>query len=95
MSAISLPRRMLVGGGSVKQLGGFLQQMGLSRPLVVTDEFLASGASPALADLQGSLNCASVSHDVFSDVIPDPTTESVDRMVQRLARGTVLSIIIT
>jgi alcohol dehydrogenase class IV len=84
---------MLVGGGSVKQLGGFLQQMGLSRPLVVTDEFLARG--PALTDLQGSLNCASVSHDVFSDVIPDPTTESVDRMVQRLNRGTILSIIIT
>lgn len=83
MASIALPKRMLVGGGTVKQLGGLLKELGLQRPLVVSDSFLASNGtvdkvSNALADLE---------HDVFTDTVPDPTTESVDRLRVRLEQG--------
>eukprot|EP00940_MAST-03C_sp_MAST-3C-sp2_P002893 g2893.t1 len=88
---IALPRRMLVGGKSVQQLGGLIKTLGKKKPLVVTDAFLET--SGALDRVHDALNAEGVNFDTFSDTIPDPTTESVDKLVQKLKSGDFDSIV--
>jgi len=91
MIAAAFPRRLLVGGGSVKQLPQLLQSFQLSRPLIITDGFLAS--SGALARVHAALEAGKVQHETFTDTIPEPTCESVDRCVQHMAKGSFDSIV--
>jgi len=89
----AFPRRLLVGGGTVKQLPQLLQSFQLSRPLIITDGFLASSQSGALTRVHSALETGKVPHETFTDTIPEPTCASVDRCVQRLATGGFDSII--
>lgn len=86
-----LPRRLFVGGGSVSQLGSVLQSLGRRRPLIVTDGVLKSNG--ALARVEASLDQAGIQSECFSETIPDPTSESVDRLARRLASGTFDSMV--
>jgi len=89
----AFPRRLLVGGGTVKQLPQLLQSFQLSRPLIITDGVLASTQSGALSRVHSALDAGKVSYQTFTDTIPEPTCESVDRCVQRMAGGGFDSII--
>ena len=89
-AAINLPRQMLVGGGSVKKIGSVLKSLNATRPLIVTDAFLAS--SGALESLTSAM-VDGEKYDVFDETIPDPTTESVERLVMKLKEGNFDSII--
>jgi len=89
MASIALPRRMLVGGGTVKQLPSLLSELKLSKPLVVSGKFLESiGTVKKVTDALGDLP-----HGVFTDTIPDPTTESVDLLRSELASGQYDSVV--
>lgn len=73
--AISVPRTMRVGGGSVDETGIVLTDLGARRPLIVTDAFLVS---TGLVDrLVAVLEAAGASVAVYSDTVPDPTTDSL------------------
>ena len=74
-----LPRTIIHGGGSIRRLGALLGDMGLKRPLVVADKFLASPQSGAVDKVCDSLSASGAPFEVFTDTIPDPTTESVER----------------
>jgi len=93
MISAALPRRLVVGGGCVKQLGQVLQSFQLSKPLIVTDGFLASSQSGALQRVQAALDAAKVPHASFTDTIPEPTVAAVDRCVQAIAAGSFDSIV--
>jgi alcohol dehydrogenase class IV len=70
------PRIVSIGAGAVGELGSILRQMGLSRPLIVSDAFLRrQGLVDRVADL---LRAEGVEPGVFTDTVPDPTTASVD-----------------
>jgi len=84
---------MLVGGGSVRQLGALLSQLGVSRPLVVSDSFLASPKSGAVNAVVSSLSQGKFPHEVFTDTIPDPTTDSVEKCRKMLEKGAFDSIV--
>lgn len=89
MASIALPRRMLVGGGTVAKMGALLKEFGLAKPLVVSDEFLASNGTvdkvcDALQDLR---------HDVFTNTVPDPTTDSVEVLRAAIAEGGYDSVV--
>ncbi len=72
---LSLPRILRVGRGAADELGSVVAGLGLSRPLVVTDAFLVgSGAADRLT---ATLRRAGLHPAVFSDTVPDPTTDSL------------------
>lgn len=83
---INLPRILRVGGGVRLELPQVLQSLGLSKPLLVADEFMvAQGQARMLSD---ALAAHGMSLRIFSGVVPDPTTESVAAGLQALAGGT-------
>lgn len=85
MSAISLPRLMRIGGGALAELPGALAQLGLRRPVVITDRFLSGNG--ALATLEAVLTAAGLEWRVFADAVSDPTAASVDAAVAFVAEG--------
>ncbi|MFM2302295.1 MAG: hypothetical protein RLZZ84_2031 [Pseudomonadota bacterium] len=76
MAAIHLPRAIRIGGGAVAQLPEALAQFGLSRPVIITDAWLAtSGVLDRVIDI---LAAAGMSARGFTGVVPDPTVVSVE-----------------
>jgi alcohol dehydrogenase class IV len=65
----TLPRVLRLGGGAARDLPEVLAFLGIARPLFVADPFFAGG--PILGPLSGGA-------PVFSGVVPDPTTDSVE-----------------
>jgi alcohol dehydrogenase class IV len=73
---INLPRILRVGAGASRQLLATLVELGLSRPLLVTDpDIIKFGYC---AQLQAPLDEAGIAYGLFGDCVPDPTTDSVD-----------------
>lgn len=76
MAAIHLPRTIRIGGGTLAELPEVLAQAGLSRPLIVTDDWMASsGVLDRVEDLLAKAGMVSRS---FTGVVPDPTVDSVE-----------------
>lgn len=82
---MAFPRILRIGGGVSRELGSLLGQLGLSRPLIVTDRYLAdSGRTDILLE---SLNQAGITARVFADTVPEPTVRSVEAAVAALHEG--------
>lgn len=79
MANIALPRKMLLGPGTVGQLRTVLSGLGLERPLIVADPFYANNA-----EVMNKVTHGLRDYDVFSGVVPDPTTDSVQQCVNGL-----------
>lgn len=75
VASLSLPRIMRVGRGAAAELGEVMAGLGLSRPLLVTDAFLVG--TGAAERLTASLTGAGLDPRLFSDTVPDPTTDSL------------------
>ena len=73
---IAAPRAMLVGGGSVAQVAELLGKFGLSRPLVVTDPVMVQ--TGLVRRCLEPLAAARVTHEVFSETVPDPTDTVIE-----------------
>ncbi|MFJ9714032.1 iron-containing alcohol dehydrogenase [Streptomyces sp. NPDC101234] len=73
--SLSLPRIMRVGPGAANELGDVVAGLGLRRPLVVTDAFLAG--TGAAERLTVTLKGAGLDPRIFSETVPDPTTDSL------------------
>ena len=84
-ATITTPRLMSVGGGALAELPGVLLRLGLAKPLIVTDPYIAGCGilDRATALLEG----AQIRWSVFSDTVPDPTTAVVDTGARILAEG--------
>ena len=76
-ASIVLPRLLRIGGGALAETPGVLASLGLQRPLIITDAYLAGqGVSDRLVALLGA---AGIKAGVFSDTVPEPHTEAVER----------------
>lgn len=72
---ISLPRTLRIGGDAIDQTAEVLDTLGVRRPLVVTDAFLVGTGQ--VDRLVAVLRAGGADVAVFSDTVPDPTTESL------------------
>lgn len=84
-ATIHLPRILRIGAGASQTLVATLAELGLARPLLVTDPFLVQqGFSERLLVplAEAGIPCA-----VFGDCVPDPTTDSVAACLQLLRAG--------
>ena len=88
---ITTPRLMAVGGGTLAELPGILQRLGLANPLIVTDPFLER--SGHLERATAHLDDAQIPWSVFSDTVADPTTAVVETGTRRLVEGNFDSLI--
>jgi len=79
------PTNIKAGPGRIKELAGYCRELGMTRPLLVTDPGLA--ALPMVRDAvsaccDAGLNCA-----VFHDIKGNPTGRNVDDGVAAFKRG--------
>lgn len=72
----ALPRIIRVGGGVSGDLPSLLDMLGLARPLIVTDRFLADSGRAAM--LIEGLKTAGITARVFADTMPEPTAASIE-----------------
>ena len=85
VASIALPRLMRIGAGASRLLPEVLGQLGLSRPFVVTDPYLAgSGRTDTLLE---RLTSAGAQATIFSETVPDPTVASVEAALAALQAG--------
>ncbi|GBG33032.1 Alcohol dehydrogenase 4 [Hondaea fermentalgiana] len=84
-ASVALPRRMLVGGGTVSRLGELVKEAKVTKPLIVTDGFMES--SGVLAKVTKALEDADIAHGTFTDTIPEPTSEAVERCRAYVEQG--------
>src|SRR3954469_15473526 len=82
---ITIPRQIIIGGGALAELPAVLGRFGLQRPLIVTDPFMAK--SGILDRATVLLDGAGIGWAVFSDTVPDPTTDVVETGAARLRDG--------
>jgi alcohol dehydrogenase class IV len=85
IAAITMPRLLFVGGGALGEVGTALARLGIRRPLVVSDPFMAR--SGLLARLTERLDAAGIAWQAFTNTVPDPTTAVVEAGVAQLQAG--------
>lgn len=73
-----LPTTILYGVGILDQLPQILSDLGVTKPLVITDRGL--GATPVPARITAILKSAGVEHGLFQEVESDPSTDLVDSL---------------
>ncbi|OKH80622.1 alcohol dehydrogenase [Mycobacterium sp. SWH-M3] len=72
---IALPRFAKIGAGAVDELGTVVAQLGIQRPVLVTDRYLTdTGQAERLVK---TLHAAGSEAAVFSETVPDPTITSL------------------
>jgi alcohol dehydrogenase class IV len=72
---IVVPSIIKIGGGAIAETAAILKRLAARRPLIVTDPFLSR---LGLADtLREQIEKAGMVCGVFSETVPDPTTEAV------------------
>ena len=82
---VQSPRVIRIGGGVAQEAADVLGQLGLSRPLIVTDtNLVALGHVQTVTDV---LDHAGLAWQVFDGVVEDPTDVCVDAGLEALKAG--------
>jgi alcohol dehydrogenase class IV len=82
---IQIPAILKIGAGAFSEVGLVLSRLRCNRPLIVTDAYLVSCG--LAARLQDQIVQAGISCEVFSETVPDPTTDVVDLGVRAFLAG--------
>lgn len=82
---VQSPRIIRIGGGVALEVGEVLAQLGLSRPLIVTDKNLITlGHVQTVTDV---LDAANTTWRIFDGVVEDPTDTCLDAGLAAFATG--------
>jgi alcohol dehydrogenase len=81
-----LPTRIEFGYGKASRLGDMLLQLGGKRVFLVSDKGVESAG--LLAGLTESLLASGIQFDMYTDVEPDPSLETIDRGAEVFKRET-------
>jgi alcohol dehydrogenase class IV len=82
MQALQFPEHIVIGGGSGARAADFAGQIGMVRPLIVTDSYLAK--TNAIAPVVDSFSSPPA---VFAETMAEPDSNSVDALVAVLKSG--------
>jgi alcohol dehydrogenase class IV len=82
---IQIPSIIELGGGSFAEVPSVLARLQCKRPLIVTDPFLMSRGLPER--LRAQIEDTGIHCGIFSDTVPDPTTEAVNKGVLAYVEG--------
>eukprot|EP00966_Prymnesium_polylepis_P099480 2303858-Prymnesium_polylepis.1 len=75
-TTVCLPQILRTGGGCSLTLPEVVRSLGMTNPMLVTDDFIVK--SGMLAPIESALVEAGFDQPlVFSGVVPDPTTDSI------------------
>ena len=85
------PRFVSIGGGAINELATVLAQLGVRRPLIVSDDFLLKQG--LVGRVEAILRDAGITAGIFTDTVPDPTTVSIDVGVAHMKAGDYDSLI--
>jgi len=85
VATILTPRQIVVGGGALKQTPAVLKGLGVSRPLVVSDPVMVRLGK--VDQLLALLEAEKITWAIFSETVPDPTTDVIEQGVARLRDG--------
>lgn len=82
---VLIPSIIKIGGGAVSEASGILKRLEVRNPLVVTDAYLTRSG---LADsLRHQLEKTGFTCGIFSETVPDPTTEAVAAGLHAFIQG--------
>lgn len=79
------PSIIKIGGGAISEAPGILKRLEGRHPLIVTDAWLSR--SGLAESLRRQLEDAGIACGVFSDTVPDPTTDAVAAGLRAFAAG--------
>jgi len=72
---VLVPSTIKIGGGAIFEASSILKRLEVNHPLIVTDAFLVR---VGLAEsLRRQLENAGIACGIYSETVPDPTTEAV------------------
>jgi alcohol dehydrogenase class IV len=83
--SVAFPRLMRVGAGASMLLPEVLRQLGLSRPLVISDHYLVD--SMRIQPLLDALAGHGIEARLFADTVPEPDLASIERALAVLNEG--------
>jgi alcohol dehydrogenase class IV len=82
---VLIPSIIKIGGGAFAEAASILKRLEVKRPLIVTDSFLVR---LGLAEsLRAQIENAGMACSVFSETVPDPTTDAVAAALQAFTEG--------
>ena len=82
---ILVPSMIQVGGGAISEASSILKQLGVKHPLIVTDPVLVRmGLAESFRE---QIEKAGITCGVFSETVPDPTTDAVAAGLLAFVRG--------
>src|SRR5580698_5070046 len=88
---IQIPAILKIGVGAFSEVAPILVRLNCSRPLIVTDAFIAKCG---LADkLHAQILAAGFPCEIFSDTVPDPTTDAVNQGLRAYLAGSHDSLV--
>ncbi len=90
-TSIYLPNILRVGAGASNQLPEVLVELGLKRPLLVTDPFIKQCGY--LGRIEQTLLDKHLEYGVFADCVPDPTTDSIAAAIAYWQQGEFDSVV--
>jgi len=82
---VQSPRIIRIGGGVAAETAEVLIQLGLSKPLIVTDENLVQLGH--VAKVTTALDAAGIAYGIFDGVVEDPTDTCLDEGLTALRAG--------
>jgi alcohol dehydrogenase class IV len=82
---VLIPSIIKVGGGAFAEASSILKRLEVKHPLIVTDAFLVRLG--LVESLREQIEKAGIACDVFSETVPDPTTDAVAAGLRVFTRG--------
>jgi alcohol dehydrogenase class IV len=82
---VLVPSVMKIGGGAISETSSILKRLEVKHPLIVTDAFLVRVGFAE--SLRRQLEKTGIACDVYSETVPDPTSEAVAAGLRAFIEG--------